>query len=138
CKLICATLVFDALLVDIHNSKDNLTIENQEIPESCTRKSVSGDYVRYHYNGTYLNGVTFDTSYQRNTTYNTYIGMGYVIAGMDQALLGVCMGEKRRVIIPPKLAYGEEGAGGVIPPNAVLVFDIHVIDFHNPNDTVKI
>lgn len=56
-----ATLVFDALLVDIHNSKDNLTIENQEIPESCTRKSVSGDYVRYHYNGTYLNGVTFDT-----------------------------------------------------------------------------
>lgn len=53
------------------------------------------------------------TSYQRNTTYNTYIGMGYVIAGMDQALLGVCMGEKRRVIIPPKLAYGEEGAGKV-------------------------
>ncbi|KAM8836106.1 peptidyl-prolyl cis-trans isomerase FKBP9 [Spinachia spinachia] len=133
-----ATLVFDALLVDIHNSKDNLTIENQVIPESCTRKSVSGDYVRYHYNGSFLNGVIFDTSYQRNSTYNTYIGMGYVIAGMDQALVGVCMGEKRQVIIPPKLAYGEEGAGGVIPPNAVLVFDIHIIDFHNPNDTAKV
>lgn len=133
-----ATLVFDVQLVDIHNSKDNLTIMDQVLPESCTRKSVSGDYVRYHYNGTFLNGVTFDTSYQRNSTYNTYIGMGYVISGMDQALIGVCIGEKRRVIIPPHLAYGEEGAGGVIPPNAALVFDIDVIDFHNPNDTVNI
>lgn len=50
-------------------------------------------------------------SYQRNGTYNTYIGMGYVIAGMDQALLGVCMGERRRVVIPPHLAYGQGGAG---------------------------
>lgn len=51
------------------------------------------------------------TSYQRNSTYNTYVGMGYVILGMDQALLGVCSGERRRVIIPPRLAYGEQGAG---------------------------
>ncbi|KAF3704372.1 Peptidyl-prolyl cis-trans isomerase FKBP10 [Channa argus] len=133
-----ATLVFDIMLVDIYNPKDNITIENQVVPESCSRRSVVGDYIRYHYNGTFMNGVTFDTSYQRNSTYNTYIGMGYVIAGMDQALVGVCIGEKRRVIIPPHLAYGEQGAGGVIPPSAVLVFDIHIIDFHNPNDTVDI
>ncbi|XP_008296724.1 peptidyl-prolyl cis-trans isomerase FKBP10-like [Stegastes partitus] len=133
-----ATLVFDVLLVDIHNPKDNITVENQVVPESCTRRSVVGDYIRYHYNGSFLNGVTFDSSYQRNSTYNTYIGMGYIIAGMDQALQGVCTGERRRVIIPPHLAYGEQGAGNVIPPSAVLVFDIHVIDFHNPNDTVGI
>lgn len=133
-----ATLVFDVLLVDIHNPKDNITIENQVVPESCSRRSVVGDYTRYHYNGTFLNGVTFDTSYQRNSTYNTYIGMGYVIAGMDQALLNVCMGERRRVTIPPHLAYGDKGAGDVIPPYAVLVFDIHIIDFHNPNDSVAI
>ncbi|XP_060950789.1 peptidyl-prolyl cis-trans isomerase FKBP10 [Limanda limanda] len=133
-----ATLVFDVLLVDIHNSKDNITYENQVVPESCTRKSVVGDYVRYHYNGTFLDGRTFDTSYQRNSTYNTYIGMGYVIAGMDQGLVGICVGEKRRVIIPPHLAYGEAGAGNVIPPSAVLVFDVHIIDFHNPNDSVSI
>ncbi|KAM7381589.1 hypothetical protein PAMA_012431 [Pampus argenteus] len=133
-----ATLVFNILLVDIHNQKDDITVENQVVPESCTRKSVAGDYIRYHYNGSFLNGITFDTSYQRNSTYNTYIGMGYVIAGMDQALLGVCSGERRRVTIPPHLAYGENGAGNVIPPSAVLVFDIHVIDFHNPNDTVGI
>ncbi|KAM9425971.1 peptidyl-prolyl cis-trans isomerase FKBP9 [Pholidichthys leucotaenia] len=133
-----ATLVFDVLLVDIYNPKDNITVESQVVPESCTRRSVAGDYIRYHYNGTFLNGVIFDTSYQRNHTYNTYIGMGYVIPGMDQALLGVCMGERRRVTIPPHLAYGDQGAGDVIPPSAVLVFDLHIIDFHNPSDTVGI
>ncbi|XP_037134129.1 peptidyl-prolyl cis-trans isomerase FKBP10-like [Syngnathus acus] len=133
-----ATLVFDVLLVDVHNPKDNITVEEQQVPELCERKTVAGDYIRYHYNGTFLNGVTFDTSYQRNTTYNTYIGMGYVIAGMDQALQGVCMGERRRVIIPPHMAYGQGGAGDVIPPSAVLVFDIHVIDFHNPSDKVDV
>ena len=56
-----ATLMFDILLVDIHNPKDNVTVENQVVPESCARKSVVGDYARYHYNGTFLNGVTFDT-----------------------------------------------------------------------------
>ncbi|XP_070707394.1 peptidyl-prolyl cis-trans isomerase FKBP10 [Pempheris klunzingeri] len=133
-----ATLVFDVLLVDIHNPKDNISVENQVVPESCVRRSVVGDYIRYHYNGTFLNGVSFDTSYQRNSTYNTYIGMGYVIAGMDHGLVGVCIGERRRVIIPPHLAYGEQGAGAVIPPSAVLVFDIHIIDFHNPSDKVDI
>lgn len=133
-----ATLVFDVLLVDLHNPKDNITVEQQVAPETCTRQTVAGDYIRYHYNGTFLNGVTFDTSYQRNNTYNTYLGMGYVIPGMDQGLLGVCSGERRRIIIPPHLAYGEQGAGDVIPPSAVLVFDIHVIDFHNPNDSVVV
>lgn len=53
--------MFDVLLVDIHNPKDNMTIESQVVPESCTRRTVAGDYIRYHYNGTFLNGVTFDT-----------------------------------------------------------------------------
>lgn len=50
-------------------------------------------------------------SYQRNSTYNTYIGLGYVIQGMDKALQGLCMGEKRRITIPPHMAYGETGVG---------------------------
>lgn len=50
-------------------------------------------------------------SHSRNRTYDTYIGKGYVIAGMDQGLLGVCVGERRRITIPPHLAYGEEGTG---------------------------
>lgn len=56
-----ATLVFDVLLLDLHNPKDNVTIEEQAVPETCTRRTVVGDYIRYHYNGTFLNGVTFDT-----------------------------------------------------------------------------
>lgn len=53
----------------------------------------------------------FCVSYQRNSTYNTYIGLGYVIQGMDKALQGLCMGEKRRITIPPHMAYGETGVG---------------------------
>uniref|UniRef100_A0A4W6BRB7 peptidylprolyl isomerase n=1 Tax=Lates calcarifer TaxID=8187 RepID=A0A4W6BRB7_LATCA len=113
-----ATLVYDVLLVDIHNPKDNVTIEDQVVSESCTRRSVLPP--------------------EEQHIHNTYIGMGYVISGMDQALLGVCTGERRRVIIPPHLAYGEQGAGDIIPPSAVLVFDLHIIDFHNPSDTVDI
>ncbi|XP_078501572.1 peptidyl-prolyl cis-trans isomerase FKBP10 isoform X1 [Lissotriton helveticus] len=133
-----ASLVFDVLLVDLHNPKDGISIENQVIPKSCKRTSATGDFVRYHYNGTLMDGSLFDSSYSRNTTYNTYIGMGYIIPGMDQGLQGVCIGEKRRIVIPPHLGYGEEGAGEKIPHSAVLIFDIDIIDFHNPTDKVEI
>lgn len=56
-----ATVVYDILLVDLHNPKDDINVEIQEIPEPCTRKSIMGDYIRYHYNGTFLNGATFDS-----------------------------------------------------------------------------
>uniref|UniRef100_A0A3B3QE49 peptidylprolyl isomerase n=1 Tax=Paramormyrops kingsleyae TaxID=1676925 RepID=A0A3B3QE49_9TELE len=133
-----ASLVFDVVLLDLHNPKDGIMVQPQVVPETCPRKSQEGDYMRYHYNGTLLDGTFFDSSYSRNSTYNTYIGKGYVIAGMDEGLLGVCIGERRRITIPPHLAYGEEGTGTSIPGSAVLVFDILVVDFHNPSDTVQI
>lgn len=133
-----ATLVYEVQMLDMFNSKDDLMVTVKEVPESCDRRTKTGDYVRYHYNGSFQDGTPFDSSYQRNSTYNTYIGMGYVIRGMDRALQGLCIGEKRRVVIPPHLAYGEKGVGDLIPSWAVLVFDIHVIDFHNPKDTVDI
>ncbi|XP_040918902.1 peptidyl-prolyl cis-trans isomerase FKBP10 [Toxotes jaculatrix] len=133
-----ATLMFEVLLVDMFNPKDDLIVEVKEVPEGCTRRTVTGDYIRYHYNGTFQDGTVFDSSYRRNSTYNTYIGMGYVIRGMDKALQGLCIGEKRRITIPPHMAYGEAGVGDLIPGSAVLVFDIHVIDFHNPKDPVDI
>ncbi|NXD85185.1 FKB10 isomerase, partial [Halcyon senegalensis] len=133
-----ASLVFSVLLVDFHNPKDGVFLEHLEVPESCKRRAVTGDFVRYHYNGTLMDGTLFDSSYSRNHTYNTYIGKGYIIPGMDQGLQGVCVGERRRVVIPPHLAYGENGAGDKIPGSAVLIFDVHVIDFHNPEDPVEI
>ncbi|KAM9393216.1 peptidyl-prolyl cis-trans isomerase FKBP10-like isoform 1-T1 [Pholidichthys leucotaenia] len=133
-----ATLMFEVLMVDIFNPKDNVTTEVREVPPGCARRTQTGDYVRYHYNGTFQDGTAFDSSYRRNRTYNTYVGLGHVIQGMDKALLGLCAGEKRRVTIPPHMAYGEQGVGDLIPGSAVLVFDIHVIDFHNPKDPVQI
>uniref|UniRef100_A0A8C1VRR3 peptidylprolyl isomerase n=1 Tax=Cyprinus carpio TaxID=7962 RepID=A0A8C1VRR3_CYPCA len=133
-----ASLVYHILLEDLHNPKDDIIVEVMEAPEPCTRTSVAGDYIRYHYNASFLNGITFDSSYQYNHTYNTYIGMGYVIAGIDKGLQGVCTGERRRIILPPHLAYGQQGAGKDIPGSAVLVFDIHVIDFHGVKDTVQV
>ncbi|KAJ8783159.1 hypothetical protein J1605_009767 [Eschrichtius robustus] len=132
-----ASLVFDVALLDLHNPKDGISIENKVVPENCERQSQRGDFLRYHYNGTLLDGTFFDSSYSRNRTFDTYIGQGYVIAGMDEGLLGVCIGEKRRIVVPPHLGYGEEGRGN-IPGSAVLVFDIHVIDFHNPSDSISI
>ncbi|KAM8883736.1 peptidyl-prolyl cis-trans isomerase FKBP9 [Synchiropus picturatus] len=133
-----ASLVFDVVLLDLHNTKDGISISNQVVPESCVRKSVSGDFMRYHYNGSLLDGTFFDSSYSRNHTYDTYVGMGYVIAGMDEGLIGVCIGERRTITIPPHLGYGEEGTGSKIPGSAVLVFDVHIIDFHNPSDNTEI
>lgn len=62
--------------------------------------------------------VRFFSSYSRNRTFDTYIGQGYVIAGMDEGLLGVCIGEKRRIVVPPHLGYGEEGRGECWPPSS--------------------
>ncbi|KAG7279109.1 hypothetical protein CRUP_004052 [Coryphaenoides rupestris] len=133
-----ATLVFEVLLVDLFNPKDDVKVVVTRAAKNCTRKTVKGDYIRYHYNGTFQDGSAFDSSYQRNSTYNTYIGKGYVITGMDKSLEGLCTGERRRVTVPPHMAYGEQGIGDLIPSSAVLIFDIHVIDFHNPEDPVEI
>ncbi|CAL8314335.1 unnamed protein product [Arctogadus glacialis] len=133
-----ATLVFEVLLVDLFNTNDDMEVVITSLAKNCTRKTVKGDYIRYHYNGTFLDGSAFDSSYKRNSTYNTYIGMGYVILGMDRALQGLCIGERRRVVVPPHLAYGEQGVDDLIPSSAVLVFDIDIIDFHNPKDPIEI
>ncbi|XP_063072238.1 peptidyl-prolyl cis-trans isomerase FKBP10-like [Engraulis encrasicolus] len=133
-----ATLQFSIQLEDLHNPKDKVTVETLLLPATCPRRSQSGDFMRYHYNGTFLNGQGFDSSYSRNHTYDTYLGRGFVIAGMDEGLQGACAGESRRITMPPHLAYGQNGAGNTIPGSAVLVFDVYVVDFHNPADQVDI
>uniref|UniRef100_A0A3Q2XTZ1 peptidylprolyl isomerase n=2 Tax=Hippocampus comes TaxID=109280 RepID=A0A3Q2XTZ1_HIPCM len=133
-----ATLVFEVLMVDVFNNKDDIAVEVLEVPDNCERRSAVGDFIRYHYNGTFQDGTKFDSSYQRNSTYNTYVGRGFVITGIDQALQGLCMGEKRKVVVPPHLAYGGEGVSDLIPGSAVLVFHIHVLDFHNLKDEVEV
>uniref|UniRef100_A0A8C0GXB4 peptidylprolyl isomerase n=1 Tax=Chelonoidis abingdonii TaxID=106734 RepID=A0A8C0GXB4_CHEAB len=133
-----ATLYFDVIMLDIWNKEDKLQITTLHKPERCNRTVENSDFVRYHYNGTLLDGSHFDSSYSKDSTYDTYVGTGWLIKGMDEGLLGMCAGEKRRIVIPPFLAYGEKGYGTVIPPQASLVFDVLLLDLHNPKDGISL
>jgi len=90
----------------------------------------SGTTVTAHYTGRLLaNNSKFDSSYDRRDPLSFPVGVGKVIPAWDEALLAMKKGEKRALIIPPELAYGSRGAGGVIPPNAWLLFDVELLDF---------
>lgn len=90
-------------------------------------KPFSGDLVKVHYKGQLLDQTVFDSSYKRNEPIEFKVGEGQVISGWDEGIMLLNKGDKARFIIPPKLAYGESGAGGVIPPNATLIFEVELI-----------
>ena len=92
------------------------------------------DRVYVHYTGTLDDGTKFDSSYDRNTPLSFPIGHGFVIEGWEKGVVGMCIGEERKLVIPPELGYGDRGAGGVIPPGATLHFDIKLVKIESSDD----
>jgi FKBP-type peptidyl-prolyl cis-trans isomerase FkpA len=88
---------------------------------------VKGKQVKVHYTGTLENGKQFDSSVGKEP-FSFLIGVGQVIPGWDEGVMGMKVGGKRKLIIPSKLGYGSAGAGGVIPPDATLLFDVELLD----------
>ena len=86
-----------------------------------------GQTIQAHYEGRLVDGRVFDSSYARKQPLEFAVGTGRVIPGWDEGLLAMKVGEKRTLVIPPNLAYGDRGAGGVIPPNAWLIFDVELV-----------
>ena len=92
--------------------------------------------IKVHYIGMLEDGTKFDSSYDRGEPFSFQIGLRQVIEGWEKGLIGMKVGGKRTLIIPPELGYGQRGAGDLIPPNATLVFDVEIIDFQLPSYTL--
>ena len=97
------------------------------LQEGSGKKAEKGNMVSVHYKGQLLDGQVFDSSYSRKQPIDFQVGVGQVIPGWDEGILLLKVGDKARLVIPSNLAYGSQGAGGVIPPDATLIFDVELM-----------
>ncbi len=123
------TLVYDS---DLGIDFDGMTVLAEGLycvdrPAGGGAEAEPGATVSVHYTGYLPDGTSFDSSRDR-APFSVLLGVGQVIPGWDLGLLGMRVGGSRTLVVPPHLAYGAQGAGGVIPPNAVLVFDVELVE----------
>ena len=102
-------------------------LEYIEVEAGTGAQAEAGKTVSVHYTGKFQDGKVFDSSVSRGEPIKFPLGAGRVIKGWDEGIALMKAGGKAQLVIPPELAYGERGAGGVIPPNATLVFDVELV-----------
>ena len=137
-----STLIFEVELFNIEKPfvDTDFTIPTQEVTLDSGLRYLEhiagageitkvGNTVSVHYSGFLANGTKFDSSHDRGQPFSFTLGDYRVIKGWEEGLLNMKKGAKRTLIIPPALGYGEKGAGGVIPPNATLMFEVELVDF---------
>lgn len=126
--LVVTVLVF----LTIKMNKQNKTSENNEVGTVDVSGAKAGDIVTVNYTGKLADGTVFDSNvdpkFNHVQPFKFVLGVGQVIPGWDKGVVGMKVGDKKTLVIAPEDAYGEAGAGGVIPPNATLTFEIEVLD----------
>jgi len=125
CGLLVAVATSMADETKVITTDSGLKYSDLKVGTGDTAKK--GDTVEVHYTGWLKNGKKFDSSVDRKKPFEFKLGAGRVIKGWDEGVAGMKVGGKRKLIIPSKLAYGEDGAGDVIPPNAELTFEVELL-----------
>src|SRR5207302_8209169 len=110
---------------DIQTTGSGLRYIDERVGDGPTPQN--GQTVNVHYTGWLTNGQKFDSSVDRGQPFSFPLGQGRVIRGWDEGLKGMKVGGKRKLTIPSKLGYGAQGAGGLIPPHATLIFDVELL-----------
>ncbi|MBC8285346.1 MAG: FKBP-type peptidyl-prolyl cis-trans isomerase [Nitrospinae bacterium] len=155
-KVFVLSMFLGALFLATHASANKGTLTKMDVKVGSGKEAIAGKEVNVHYTGWLLDefapiecselppfvslklmlsclenkGSKFDSSHDRSGNFKFKLGAGQVIKGWDQGVQGMKVGGKRTLIIPPSLGYGERGAGGAIPPNATLIFDVELIKVH--------
>ncbi|KAJ9169811.1 hypothetical protein P3X46_017961 [Hevea brasiliensis] len=132
CASMAASIFLLLVLFALASAKKSGDVTELQIgvkhkPESCEIQAHKGDRIKVHYRGKLTDGTVFDSSFERGDPIEFELGSGQVIKGWDQGLLGMCVGEKRKLKIPAKLGYGAQGSPPTIPGGATLIFDTELV-----------
>jgi peptidylprolyl isomerase len=127
CAAVTALAVVGATAAEGKVVTTDSGLKYQDLKEGTGEAAKKGDAVEVHYIGTLKDGTKFDSSRDRKEPFTFKLGAGMVIKGWDEGVVGMKVGGKRKLIIPPELGYGTRGAGGVIPPNAELTFEVELL-----------
>lgn len=123
---------------DVETTPSGLKVEYLTKPDSCEKQAKNGDMLEMHYTGTLEDGKKFDSSRDRAEPFKFQIGVGQVIKGWEEGVQGMCVGETRKLMVPPELGYGDQGAGDIIPGGATLIFDVELINIEEGPTPVNV